>query len=277
MTVPWIYASLPQRRQARAILMTLQRGRCAGCFMTGLTLHVDHDHSTGLVRGLLCPSCNRAEAGGSTVAWGLYVERPPATFTDPDELVEWFAERCLEEERRAFASLAACWRSGLWHLADRAVRDRLDAYAAWHSRAPHDEQFAEWQRQEIDVHRRAVAAADAAVTVDAAGLGDFAVSKADIESVKSRLVDLLCRKYSPIDRDQLEAEALDRLSTRTSPHQYVPPAGPFDYLTGCTFPGCELREHEHPLTDADSRVVLNDIDCLRALRSTLLDELERAA
>lgn len=277
MTGPWRYASLSQRQHARAVLMALQRGRCAGCFANGLTLHVDHDHSTGLVRGMLCPSCNRAEAGGSTVAWSMYVERPPASFTDPDELVEWFALRCSEEERRAFESLAQCWRNGLWRLADRAVRDRLDAYAGWHSRAPHDEQFAEWRRQEDDVYRRAVAAADAAVTVDVAALGDFTVSKADVQSVKSRLVDVLCRQYGPIDRNQLETEELERLSKRTSPHQYVPPVGRCDYATPCTFPGCDLREHEHPLTDADGRAVVNDIDCLRALRASLLDELERAA
>lgn len=38
-----------------------QGGKCALCFKPphpGKRLHVDHNHSTGLVRGLLCPPCN---------------------------------------------------------------------------------------------------------------------------------------------------------------------------------------------------------------------------
>lgn len=41
-------------------LSAQQGGRCAGCLGTRrYNLHVDHDHRTGLVRGLLCASCNK--------------------------------------------------------------------------------------------------------------------------------------------------------------------------------------------------------------------------
>lgn len=38
-----------------------QGGRCAVCCEQLINVHLDHDHSSGQVRGLLCPSCNLAE------------------------------------------------------------------------------------------------------------------------------------------------------------------------------------------------------------------------
>lgn len=43
-------------------MLTEQGGVCAGCGAepTAISLHVDHDHTTGAVRGLLCFPCNAA-------------------------------------------------------------------------------------------------------------------------------------------------------------------------------------------------------------------------
>ena len=40
-------------------LLESQKGRCKICKKEG-KLHIDHDHATGMVRGLLCPKCNKA-------------------------------------------------------------------------------------------------------------------------------------------------------------------------------------------------------------------------
>jgi hypothetical protein len=36
-----------------------QLGHCAICGILGKRLHIDHSHTTGKIRGLLCTNCNR--------------------------------------------------------------------------------------------------------------------------------------------------------------------------------------------------------------------------
>jgi len=47
-------------RQDYQLLLAAQNGVCALCFgaPTKRALHLDHDHETGRVRGLLCHGCN---------------------------------------------------------------------------------------------------------------------------------------------------------------------------------------------------------------------------
>lgn len=54
-----------------AALLEAQDGHCALCPSTPKTrrLHVDHDHATGKVRGLLCHRCNRALPTWVTERW----------------------------------------------------------------------------------------------------------------------------------------------------------------------------------------------------------------
>ena len=53
------------------LLLAAQGGHCALCPNTPKTrrLHVDHDHRTGKVRGLLCHRCNRALPNWINESW----------------------------------------------------------------------------------------------------------------------------------------------------------------------------------------------------------------
>src|SRR5262245_34143031 len=68
------------RAEKRARLYQLQGGRCAICGEHAESLHVDHDHATGLMRGLLCQTCNVREGrpGGSYLDIEAYRASPPA-------------------------------------------------------------------------------------------------------------------------------------------------------------------------------------------------------
>lgn len=63
------------------VLLEWQRGRCAVCAGTG-DLVLDHDHRTRLVRGLLCVSCNNAEARHDSPVFANYRHVPPTMILD---------------------------------------------------------------------------------------------------------------------------------------------------------------------------------------------------
>jgi len=67
------------------LILEQQGGKCAMCGRkpNGVRLHVDHDHSTRVVRGLLCWSCNRLLPNRKGlivlfVAATQYLKDPPA-------------------------------------------------------------------------------------------------------------------------------------------------------------------------------------------------------
>lgn len=66
-----------------------QAGRCAGCGIEGEPLVRDHDHATGLERGLLCRSCNLLEGVNPSPRWVRWRSGwNPATLLGIEEVYE---------------------------------------------------------------------------------------------------------------------------------------------------------------------------------------------
>lgn len=85
---------VPSHLSAARALRLWQAGACAMCSASGGRLLVDHCHRSGLVRGLLCTSCNTAEGLQSAPAFVAYRERPPTAMLGISEMYgsPWGAE-----------------------------------------------------------------------------------------------------------------------------------------------------------------------------------------
>ncbi len=70
-------AAIPECDDDRSIFQAWHAGRCAACGYRDVRLVDDHDHATGLIRGLLCRSCNGREPYDDGL-FRKYRERPPA-------------------------------------------------------------------------------------------------------------------------------------------------------------------------------------------------------
>ncbi|WP_370461561.1 endonuclease domain-containing protein [Micromonospora sp. Llam0] len=71
---------LPHQRAAYAEMERWHEGRCAVCghgHAVGRLVR-DHDHPSGLIRGLLCSSCNTAEGRTDSLLFNSYRRRPPS-------------------------------------------------------------------------------------------------------------------------------------------------------------------------------------------------------
>lgn len=111
---PWRYRFSIDRREARAALGAAQAGICGACFDPApACLQLDHDHSTDLVRGLLCPGCNVSDGRSlcATRPWDLYLAEPPAM--QPDILAS-MASHCATAIARLDEAPAVAWRADLW-------------------------------------------------------------------------------------------------------------------------------------------------------------------
>jgi hypothetical protein len=81
-------STLPEQRVAYAILGRWHDGRCAICGQMPAPggLVRDHDHATGLMRGLLCSFCNKTEGRSNSLLFDNYRRRPPSVILDVEVL-----------------------------------------------------------------------------------------------------------------------------------------------------------------------------------------------
>lgn len=75
----------PAHLSATQAIRRWQADACAMCSALGRRLLIDHCHRTGLVRGLLCTSCNTTEGLTISSAFAAYRERPPAVILGVEE------------------------------------------------------------------------------------------------------------------------------------------------------------------------------------------------
>lgn len=76
---------VPVHLSATDALRRWQAGACAMCSASRSRLLVDHCHKSGLIRGLLCASCNTAEVHSDAESFAAYRARPPSVLLGVEE------------------------------------------------------------------------------------------------------------------------------------------------------------------------------------------------
>lgn len=110
-----------------------QRGRCLGCQKSLIRIHVDHDHVTGKVRGLLCPRCN--------AALGFAME-------DPATLRRLVAYLTSYDRARTYIYVAGALQNSRVPEVASALREHgYEAWDEWHGAGPHADDH--WRDYEV--------------------------------------------------------------------------------------------------------------------------------
>lgn len=142
---PYAPSGYDARRYLRDLLRIMQGGCCAMC-LSAWGSELDHDHSTDLVRGLVCALCNKREAGalhreraggpGPDPVIAAYRLNPPAAGTGwlywGAASLDWTAGELAEHEAR----LRRIGREIAQQRVDRPDELRLFAlaFASWSAR-----------------------------------------------------------------------------------------------------------------------------------------------
>lgn len=76
-----------------------QEGRCAMCGSENEKIVMDHCHESGLIRGLLCHSCNLNESSNNSLHWQIYRKFPPSVLLNVkifyNDFSSWGPKECV--------------------------------------------------------------------------------------------------------------------------------------------------------------------------------------
>ena len=92
-------ASLLEGSEGLDELWGWQENRCAMCGFEDSKIVMDHCHESGLIRGLLCHSCNLNESSNDEFRWQIYRKFPPTTLLNVkvfyNDFSSWGPKECV--------------------------------------------------------------------------------------------------------------------------------------------------------------------------------------
>jgi hypothetical protein len=92
-------ASLLEGSEGLTALWEWQEYRCAMCGFEDAKIVKDHCHESGLIRGLLCHSCNLNESSNDSLRWQIYRKFPPTMLVNVkvfyNDFSSWGPKECL--------------------------------------------------------------------------------------------------------------------------------------------------------------------------------------
>lgn len=104
-------------------MIDLQEGHCMICDVEMTLPHIDHDHETGYVRGILCPRCN--------LGLGYFVDSPDLLLNAARYLLLWDDLQSRHTSSLILNSRAG-WRS--WLSGRRVTQSLLMTIREWTGR-----------------------------------------------------------------------------------------------------------------------------------------------
>jgi hypothetical protein len=254
----WKYNTPGERKAAKAALLPFQLNRCAVCVgRMGASMHVDHDHDTGLIRGLLCHGCNTTEGRGRRLTeWDQYLAMPPAQRYHAGEtsllpvfvvqMDKWIANEraAIETAWERFPALAAEYALAYIQMGASDPRCPTWIHDRWWAAADRREAEARaaYERHK-DIYTDGISVSVAISDEDMLVLGREVSAQDLTRMVVGNLQGGLYDRLMRASRKSLIGEVADAVA-QIPRHAF---RGGDDWGGDlCALPGCEFHWRQHP-------------------------------